>query len=410
MGKSSKRKGQETATSRSAVDKRISRVIRRLGLIDSRCTEEVFYHQAEQALGSEALEEWFEQQSSGSYESTYDFQYSTVERALVCSVSWRSWPLEVELRWLIPRLEEALKKAAPERQYLVEIGAGPGAAAAIVSSVLGVPVISTDTHPGTLGLAEELAKRTQGEVQSVVVEASHVAETFREEPPAAVFGLGVFRYALLEHQHQPTVFSYLNSAAGFMSQTPPPEVVKFFESIAPADLLLAEQMCADYLGEVGCAGASTDYTFTPNGVARLDHQLPDGPTSSVCVHLACNIEPSVVDSPIVQLAGELPPIRSGLSVKDLQAEVLRRQLNPVEQLECAEFSWKNGSGDIRREFFNFQGMFGCYTASTIAYRELRLVDANKEATLRASVTLEEGDYGSPEHVDRRELSEPSSAW
>ena len=56
MGKSSKRKGQETATSRSAVDKRISRVIRRLGLIDSRCTEEVFYHQTEQALGSEALE------------------------------------------------------------------------------------------------------------------------------------------------------------------------------------------------------------------------------------------------------------------------------------------------------------------------------------------------------------------
>lgn len=391
------------------MDKRISRVIRRLGLIDSRCTEDDFLRNTALHMDADSFAEWLDILPSASLQDHYNFQYSTVERAIATSVSWRSWPLEVEMRWLLPRLQAALERAPENRRYLVEIGAGPGAASAVASAVLRVPVIATDAHPATLGLAEELARMTQGDVKSMVLDVANVNQAFIEEPPTAIFGLGIFRY-VVEHNHRPNVFSFVNSTTGFMKQDASSKAMEFFESISPAELLLSEQMCEDYLGEIGSAGSSAGYFFAKDGVELLQHHLPDGPSSSVCVHLTTDSEMEMGKHPIEQLAGDLPPLHAGIAIKGVQAEVLRAQLSPVEQLEIEEFTWRNGSGTLRREFFRYGEWFGSYRATNVGLRELKLVDLLNETRLREETHQEEEEMAIQSQIDRRVLATPSSMW
>ena len=410
MGKASRKvKATSIQSPTRALDKKLSRVIRRLGLIDSRCSQETFYRNAEIALGIDDMAAWLGISASSSYEENYDFHYSTLERAIVTSVSWRSWPLEVELRWLLPRLAESLSAVHQDRRYLVEIGAGPGAAAAIVSAVLEVPVLATDRHPMTQGLAEQFSNRVNGDASSFVVDALDIDSVFRDAPPAAVFGMGVFRY-VVPHNHGSRVFSYLNSASGFMKEEPSNVAVKFFESIAPADLFLAEQMCEDYLGEVGAAALASDYFFASKGVERLFHQLPGEESNCVCVHLTQNDDAKTLKSPIEELAGALPVLKAGLKAEGLQAEVLRAQIGPTDQLELEEFTWEDGSGILRREFFRTADFFGSYRASNIGFRELRLARLANEQVLREEMEGEEVRDITGSSVSRRSISTPSAFW
>jgi len=383
--------------------------MRRLGLIDSRCSHEEFYRNAGIALGKADLEEWMKVSSSGSYDRNYDFQYSSVDRAIVTSVSWRSWPLEVELRWLLPRLANRLQRVPPEERYLVEIGAGPGAAAAIASAVLDVPVIATDAHPSTLGMAEQLSMRTQGNAISRVLDALDVSTVFHDAPPAAIFGLGVFRY-VVRHNHKSRVFSYSGSAANFMKQPPSEAAVEFFRSISPSDLLLAEQMCEDYLGEIASAALKANYFFTAAGVERLYHQIPGEDSSCVCVHLTCEESEKSPRPPVELLAGELPPVAEGLNVDGLQAEIMRSLLTPVEQLETQEIQWKDESGTLRREFFRYETLFGCYRASDVGFRELQLVSRHDESKLRREIADDEARVAPSERTRRRVIATPSPLW
>ena len=410
MGKAARRAKRKANTAAvPSLDKKLSRVMRRLGLIDSRCSHEEFYRSAETALGKADLEEWMEVSSSDSYDLNYDFQYASVDRALVTSVSWRSWPLEVELRWLLPRLANRLQRVPPEERYLVEIGAGPGAAAAIASTVLDVPVIATDTHPSTLGMAEQLSARTQGSATSVVVDALDVSTVFHDAPPAAIFGLGVFRY-VVRHSHQSRVFSYSGSAAKFTKQPPSQKAAEFFRSIWPSDLLLAEQMCEDYLGEIASAALTANYSFTAAGVERLYHQIPGEDSSCVCVHLTCEESEKSPRPPVELLAGELPPVAGGLNVDGLKAEIMRSLLTPVEQLETQEIQWKDDSGTLRREFFRYKSLFGCYRASDVGFRELQLVSRHDESKLRRKIADDEARIAPSERTRRRSIATPSSLW
>ena len=71
-------------------------------------------------------------------------------------------------------------------------GAGAGAAAAVISAALKVPVIAVDSHPKTLGHAEQFASRTGGTVESRVAVIADLADALDDAAaPAAVFRTGI---------------------------------------------------------------------------------------------------------------------------------------------------------------------------------------------------------------------------
>ena len=403
-----KRKKPDPSSSEdAALNKKISRAIRRLGLIDSRCEEGAFYSRAADVLGEDDITEWLEAEATGSLERIYDFQYSSPARALITSVSWRSWPLEVEMRWILPRLLSALKRSRSPEPYLVEIGAGPGAAAAVASAVLGVPVIATDVHPQALGLPEHLSSLTNGDVRSVVSEALEVSNVFLDHPPVAVFGLGIFRY-VIPHKHKKGSFSYLHSAQTYTQEVPDPKAVSFFESIAPAELLLAEQICEDYLGEIARDGNTAGYGFADSGIERLTHRIPGEESACVCLHLTSDHSRQSDTPAMIQLAGPLPSIAPGLNVHDVTAEATRERLEIDELHDVVEFSWPDGSV-LRREFFSTGQLYGLYRSSNLGYRSLQIVSAGEVDTLRRDITDEDSRFQSPD-IRRSTLAESSTFW
>lgn len=402
-----RKKKQQDRGENSALSKKISQSIRRLGLIDSRCDEETFYNNAAEVLGNGEIDKWMSVMASGSYELNYDFQYSSTPHALVTSVSWRSWPLEVELRWLLPRLKQALERSASTSPYLVEIGAGPGAAAAVASAVLGVPVIATDLHPQARGLPEELAALTGGDVRSETVEALNVADVFSGHAPAAVFGLGVFRY-VIPHEHRSGSFSTSHAAQAFMNEPPAPNALHFFDTISPAEVLLAEQMCEDYVGEIVRDCKPGGYAIADSGLEKLFHQIPGERSSCVCIHLTADENRYSLEAPMALLAGPLPEIQPGLVVEELVAEVLRASLTDAQTREVVEYTWPDGSA-LRRETFNTGELSGTYRSSNLGYRELKIARADQESTLLRELEVEEQAWKSPA-VERTVIAVGPSLW
>lgn len=67
---------------------------------------------------------------------------------------------------MMPRLRDAIERCGHDEPFLLEIGAGPGAAAAILSAALDVRVVTVDAHPKSLGLPEQFAELTGGRVES----------------------------------------------------------------------------------------------------------------------------------------------------------------------------------------------------------------------------------------------------
>lgn len=76
----------------------------------------------------------------------------------------------------------------------MEVGAGPGAAAAVLSAALQVPVIAVDAHPLTSGLLEQFARCTGGNVTSRVADIADPRTLRRGRSPAAVFGMGIYHF------------------------------------------------------------------------------------------------------------------------------------------------------------------------------------------------------------------------
>ncbi len=138
----------------------VKRVMRRLGLVESHQSFEGWYAQVSGQLPEASMRE-FEKNHRGS-RVDYGLNYQDFDHARLLHVSWRSHALEMEIAWMLPRLREALASVMPERRFLVELGAGHGAAAAVISAVLKVPVITVDPEPAALGLPEQFAARTGG--------------------------------------------------------------------------------------------------------------------------------------------------------------------------------------------------------------------------------------------------------
>lgn len=185
---------------------RLKKALDSIGLVDSGLDEDDWVKQVRQQVGDDTVDEWLEHNTNGHLDAAYDFTYSSFEKAKHFSAGWRSGPLADECEWMLPRLRDAITRSGHAEPFLVEIGSGAGVAAAIMSAALEVPVIAVDSHPKTLGLPEQFAQCTGGQVTSRVADIAHLADVLDGATPAAVFGLTVFRH-FQTHQHRAESFS-----------------------------------------------------------------------------------------------------------------------------------------------------------------------------------------------------------
>lgn len=407
MGKASRRKRAEDDTESRDL-KVVRQVMRRLDIPDSRCTLFQFFDRVRAVIGDDGLKDWIQLQEDSAPDAQYEFTYSTLDRALNCAVGWRSFPLEQECAWMLPRLRDALAACEPESQFVVEIGAGPGAASAILSAALGVPFLALDPHPLTDGLAEQIAEKARGDVTSIVAGAADLTQVLDGRVPAAVIGMGVFRY-FQPHSHQDGSFSFSNSISGFIkASSPASDSVDFFNSIFPADLLLSEAACTDYVGEVAAAGAAAGYYFVEGGLTQLPTIIPSGPTENTLMHLAARrLEPCFLPL-LVENYSPLPAPRPGLVLDGPAAEALMVSLEAPEILRLTELRWKNGTS--RRAVFHHGDLFGIYTASTLAYRELTFHSAADWPEADAAALAWELENTQAGGATRSVLALPISAW
>lgn len=67
-------------------------------------------------------------------------------------------------------------------------------------------MIAVDSHPKTLGLAEQFASRTGGKVDSRVADIADLGDVLEGAVPAAVFGITIYRH-VQPHHHGKGSFS-----------------------------------------------------------------------------------------------------------------------------------------------------------------------------------------------------------
>lgn len=369
MAKRSRPSKSEDAGSRSDL-KRCRRALRSLDLVDSRLDVEAWGQQVSRYVGEDTVNEWFE--VSPGLDEAYDFSYSSFVRAMHFSVGWRSSPLIAECEWMLPRLRDAITRATHDEPFLVEIGAGAGAAAAVISAALKIPVIAVDSHPKTLGLAEQFAGRTGGTVESRVADISDLADVLDGAAPAAVFGMTIYRH-VQPHYHGKSAFSDWSYMQKIMSShSVDPEVERFIKALAGADLLLSERTCPDYLAEVAAGLIPFGYDIPQSGITRIDGSTPGNPTIAFGIHFSTAELPKRNPNLLIEMFTPLPRPHANFETDGVAAEALRLSLEPTELVEAAEIDYADGSGRMRREVFRWgDRMVGQYFSATWGFRRVR---------------------------------------
>ena len=389
MGKASRRKADKARGTDSTKDrKRISQAVRRLDLIDSRMTAELWYSQAVAKIGEDDVRFWDNFQHND-FNDLYDFTYATSDRALTLSVSPRSWPLEVECAWMLPRLREAMARSDGGNPVIVEIGAGPGAAAAILSAALATPIICVDTHPLTAGLPEQLAERTGGSVTSHVADAAEVDRILDGKVPAAVYGMGVFRHSFQPHKHE-SVFSFARHMNAILTRGhAKAAALEFYEAIEGADLILSEKACPDYVAEVAAGAQRFGYQVPVGGLTQLPAATLSGPSETTGMHFTQNAEPTDAHL-LVENFSPLPQPRAGLEIESAQAEALRWSLGTqVESLEVFEVNFTNDPRIMKRERFRYGRLFGQYSSTNTGERKIAFSSDEEWADVSRFILEEE---------------------
>jgi hypothetical protein len=329
-------------------------------------------------VGDEMVIRWFELDAAGDYERVYDFTYDSFEQALHFSAGWRSWPLAAECEWMLPRLGDAIARSDHPDPFLVEVGAGAGAAAAVLSAALQVPVIAIDAHPKTLGLAEQFASRTGGTVKSRVAEIVNLAGILSGKAPAAVFGMGIYRH-LQPHEHGGEEYfsGWANMQQILATHQVGPHVDSFITALNGADLLLAEMMCTDYLAEMASGLFRHGYEMPKGGMRRIDGATPEGPTTAFGIHFSTADLPDRDPNLLVEMFSPLPrPHGRFESDPDdgPATEALRLSLEPTEFVEATELAYTDGSGRLHYEVFAWgEHLIGRYTSTSRGFRSLKFV-------------------------------------
>jgi hypothetical protein len=373
VGKKSRSKAGPGAGSNADL-KRFRRALRSLDLVDSRLDVVSWGQQVQRYVGDKTVNEWFDLDNSD-YANVYDFTYSSFERATHFSVGWRSWPLAAECEWMLPRLRDAVARSGHAEPFLVEIGAGAGAAAATISAAIKVPVIAVDSHPKTLGLAEQFASRTGGTVESRVGDMPGLADVLGDAIPAAVFGMGIYRH-LQPHDHSRGSFSHWVEMQHILAtHQVGPEVASFTKALGGVDLILAEIMCSDYLAEMASGLFPFGYEIPKGGITRIDGATPEGPTVAHGIHFTTADLPERDPNLLIEMFSPLPRPH-GYFEADLEsdgaAEALRLSVEPTEFIEAAEVEYADGSGRLRREVFAWgDHLAGQYVSTTRGFRNLK---------------------------------------
>lgn len=340
-----------------------------MDLADSRQPYDVWLAQIGQSLPEESVLA-YDRALTEKPEDVYELLYRDFAHATLLSVSPRSAALEAEIAWMLPRLRTALQLAGPDRQMLVELGAGPGAASAIVSAILGVPVLAVDPIASTVGLAEQFATQTGGRVRSVQASASDLPTVLEGQTPAAVFGMGVYRY-FQRHVHAQDSFSFAHQMDRMLaSRKPDPESVAFLEAIAPADVLFSESCCPDYLAEVLVGAHAAGYGLAQDGAQVMPCSTVANPNLEVTLfHLVQDPDRRSELHPFVQMQAPIPNPRAGLSIEHPQAEAARlRDSEQIQPVEDVEIEYANGT--LRREIFTLGDLSGVYLSSDQGYRAI----------------------------------------
>lgn len=412
MGKANRSMGRR-GTESNADLKRLRRALRSLDLVDSRLDEFAWTERVRNYVGDEVIEEWFELDSID-YGDVYDFTYSSLERATHFSVGWRSCPLAAECEWMLPRLRDAVVRSGHAEPFVVEIGAGAGAAAAVMSAALKVPVIAVDSHPMTLGLAEQFAHRTGGTVESRVADIAHLKTVLDGATPAAVFGMGIYRH-LLPHDHDRESFSdWVDMQQILATHEVAPQVVSFVEALGGADLVLSEIMCTDYLAEVASGLFQFGYDIPKGGIKRIEGSTPEVATVAFGIHFTTGDLPKRDPNLLIEMCS--PLLRPFAYAEtdadnDPAAEALRLSLEPTEFIEAAEVDYTDGSGRLRHEVFGWgDRLIGKYVSTTRGFRHLKFFPKKDLQTVIQHLRDEEAALEELGKARVCECSLPAPLW
>lgn len=386
MEKSTSEKDKSSESNADGV--RLIQALDSLDLVDSELGEAAWMSCVTERVGDDIADEWYAFTNEGDVEREYNFTYGTFEKAKHFSVGFRSGPLAAECAWMLPRLRDAIDRSGHPEPFLVEIGAGPGAAAAVLSAALQVPVIAVDAHPLTSGLPEQFARCTGGNVTARVADIADLASVLDGRIPAAVFGMGIYRY-LQPHHHRGESFSdWFEMERILAIHEVDPHVASFIAALGDADLLLSEQMCPDYLAEVASGLFQFGFQIPHGGIKRITSATPAGPTAAYGIHFSKADLPKRNPNLLIEMSSPLPrPHADFVSDPDNDpaAEALRLSLEPTELIEAAEIDYSDGSGRMRHEVFGWgKYLIGQYVATNQGYRSLKFFPRNDlEAVLEA---------------------------
>lgn len=372
MGKRSRFKGG-AETDYNAELKRLRRALRSLDLVDSRLDEVEWAGRVARYVGDDAVNEWM-QGGRTDHDSVYDFTYQSFAHAMHFSVGWRSSPLAAECEWMLPRLSEAISRSKHSEPFLVELGAGPGAAAAILSASLKVPIVALDSHPKSLGLAEQFAERTGGLVESRLADAGELAEVLEGKKPAAVFGLGFYGH-FQPQRHTSSSFSFWADMQRILkTYTVAPEVVSLTDALSGADLLLAEMAGPEHVAEIAAGLFQGGYEIPFGGMSRIKGATPDRPTAVTAMHFTTGELPKRNPNLLIEMYSPLPrPLPRTETDDDGLAEALRLSLEPTEFIHGGELDYNDGSGRLRYELFVWKNLAAHYRATTNGFRHIKFL-------------------------------------
>ncbi len=378
MGRSISEASEPTESNADSL--RLHQALESLGLVDSGLDEDDWIEQVRNQVGDDVVDEWLEHDNGGGFDAEYDFTYSSFEKAKHFSAGWRSGPLADECEWMLPRLRDAITRSGQADPFLVEIGSGAGAAAAVLSAALQVPVIAVDSHPKTLGIPEQFAQCTGGQVTSRVADIADLSSVLDGAGPAAAFGLTVYRH-FQPHQHRSESFSdWFEMQRILTTHEVDPHVNSFIAALRGADLVLSEVMCTDYLAEMASGLFNFGYEIPQGGIKRITGSTPIEPTVVFGLHFTKADLPKRNPNLLIEMFSPLPRPYADFASdpdNDSAAEALRLSLEPTEFIEATEIDYADGSGRMRHEVFGWGNyLIGQYVATNRGYRNLKFFPRN----------------------------------
>jgi hypothetical protein len=392
---------------------RLAQALASLGLVDSTLDGDEWMRRVAKQVGDQLADEWCELDVND-VEQAYEVSYSSFERAKHFSVGWRSGPLAAECAWMLPRLRDAITRSGHAEPFLVEIGAGPGGAAAVLSAALQVPVIAVDAHPLTAGLPEQFAQCTGGTVTSHVADIADLADVLEGRRPAAVFGMGIYRY-LQPHHHRGESFSdWFEMGRILATHTVDPRVASFIAALGDADLVLSESTCTDYLAEMAAGLFAHGYQIPAGGTTRITSATPTGPTAVHGIHFTTADLPARNPNLLLEMYSPLPRPYADFASdpdNDPAAEALRLSLEPTEFIEAAEIDYTDGSGRMRREVFGWgKHLIGQYLATNQGYRNLKFFPRNELDAALETLHADEAHLEDAGRATIHECTLPAPQW